>query len=849
MAAQGQIVEVQGVVKAIAADGHTRILKSGDIVQAGERVELADGASVLMMRPDGEMVALDGGRTVLLSEEMLVPRSVDATDAKVEPLNAEAEQVIAALTNNADPFNTLEEAAAGLTGGGPDGGFSAYRLGRIVESISPLSMSGAVTDIASTNLPSALASTSTTAPAGTLTITLSSATNGQAVAEGGSITYTVSTDHAVSGSPLVVTLSNGREVSIPVGASSGSVTVGVRSDDAYSQGPVQQNVSISGTSGGNFEAVTTTGTVSNSVTDNGTVTHVTLDSATNGQAVTEGGSITYTVSTDHAVTGSPLVVTLSNGSQVSIPVGASSGSVTVDVRSDDAYSQGAVQQSVSISGTSGGNFEAVTTAGTVSNSVTDNGTVTNVTLSSATNGQAVAEGGSITYTVSTDHAVTGSPLVVTLSNGREVSIPVGASSGSVTVGVRSDDAYSQGPVQQNVSISGTSGGNFEAVTTTGTVSNSVTDNGTVTHVTLDSATNGQAVAEGGSITYTVSTDHAVSGSPLVVTLSNGREVSIPVGASSGSVTVDVRSDDAYSQGAVQQSVSISGTSGGNFEAVTTAGTVSNSVTDNGTVTNVTLSSATNGQAVAEGGSITYTVSTDHAVSGSPLVVTLSNGREVSIPVGASSGSVTVDVRSDDAYSQGAVQQSVSISGTSGGNFEAVTTAGTVSNSVTDNGTVTNVTLSSATNGQAVAEGGSITYTVSTDHAVSGSPLVVTLSNGREVSIPVGASSGSVTVDVRSDDAYSQGAVQQSVSISGTSGGNFEAVTTTGTVSNSVTDNGTVTHVTLDSATNGQAVTEGGSITYTVSTDHAVSGSPLVVTLSNGREVSIPVGASSGSVTV
>ncbi|MCG8993774.1 retention module-containing protein, partial [Laribacter hongkongensis] len=390
MAAQGQIVEVQGVVKAIAADGHIRILKSGDIVQAGERVELVDGASVLMMRPDGEMVTLDGGRTVLLSEEMLVPRSVDATDAKVEPLNAEAEQVIAALTNNADPFNTLEEAAAGLTGGGPDGGFSAYRLGRIVESISPLSMSGAVTDIASTNLPSALASTSTTAPAGTLTITLSSATNGQTVAEGGSITYTVSTDHAVTGSPLVVTLSNGSQISIPVGASSGSVTVGVRSDDAYSQGPVQQNVSISGTSGGNFEAVTTAGTVSNSVTDNGTVTNVTLSSATNGQAVAEGGSITYTVSTDHAVTGSPLVVTLSNGREVSIPVGASSGSVTVDVRSDDAYSQGAVQQNVSISGTSGGNFEAVTTAGTVSNSVTDNGTVTNVTLSSATNGQAVA---------------------------------------------------------------------------------------------------------------------------------------------------------------------------------------------------------------------------------------------------------------------------------------------------------------------------------------------------------------------------------------------------------------------------------------------------------------------------
>ncbi|ASJ25924.1 retention module-containing protein [Laribacter hongkongensis] len=449
MAAQGQIVEVQGVVKAIAADGHIRILKSGDIVQAGERVELVDGASVLMMRPDGEMVTLDGGRTVLLSEEMLVPRSVDATDAKVEPLNAEAEQVIAALTNNADPFNTLEEAAAGLTGGGPDGGFSAYRLGRIVESISPLSMSGAVTDIASTNLPSALASTSTTAPAGTLTITLSSATNGQAVAEGGSITYTVSTDHAVTGSPLVVTLSNGSQISIPVGASSGSVTVDVRSDDAYSQGPEQQSVSISGTSGGNFESVTTTGTVSNSVTDNGTVTNVTLSSVTNGQAVTEGGSITYTVSTDHAVTGSPLVVTLSNGSQISIPVGASSGSVTVGVRSDDAYSQGPVQQNVSISGTSGGNFEAVTTTGTVSNSVVDDHDVVYAQINNVDK-SSVAEGSTLTYTVN-----------LVDENGKAISVPAGK---SVTVDLLWSGPAASGtdtsPLPAQVTLTGSSQTSF-----------------------------------------------------------------------------------------------------------------------------------------------------------------------------------------------------------------------------------------------------------------------------------------------------------------------------------------------------------------------------------------------------
>ncbi|MCG9029614.1 retention module-containing protein, partial [Laribacter hongkongensis] len=234
MAAQGQIVEVQGVVKAIAADGRTRILKSGDIVQAGERVELADGASVLMMRPDGEMVALDGGRTVLLSEEMLIPRSVDATDAKVEPLNAEAEQVIAALTNNADPFNTLEEAAAGLTGGGPDGGFSAYRLGRIVESISPLQMNGATADamqgdvrvsglqVATLNNGVTLQTVDTTAP--DLGINLNPVAVGgdnvvnKAEADGKAgvaLTGTVSGD-AKAGDTVTLTLGDGSKLTTPV---------------------------------------------------------------------------------------------------------------------------------------------------------------------------------------------------------------------------------------------------------------------------------------------------------------------------------------------------------------------------------------------------------------------------------------------------------------------------------------------------------------------------------------------------------------------------------------------------------------------------------------------------------
>ena len=87
-----------------------------------------------------------------------------------------------------------------------------------------------------------------------------------------------------------------------------------------------------------------------------------------------------------------------------------------------------------ISGTSGGNYEALDTSSTVSTIVSDNGTTTNVTLTAAAN---VNEGGSIVYTATVGSAVTGTPLVIHLSNGVDVIIPVGATSAnSAAVAVR-----------------------------------------------------------------------------------------------------------------------------------------------------------------------------------------------------------------------------------------------------------------------------------------------------------------------------------------------------------------------------------------------------------------------------
>ena len=66
--------------------------------------------------------------------------------------------------------------------------------------------------------------------------------------------------------------------------------------------------------------------------------------------------------------------------------------------------------------------------------------------------------------------------------------------------------------------------------------------------------------------------------------------------------------------------------------------------------------------------------------------------------------------------------------------------------------------------------------------------MITLANGQTITIPVGQSSASsVPFNVRADDAYTQGTDTLSVGISNTSGGNFEALTTSSTVSTTVTD--------------------------------------------------------------
>ncbi|MDR9860362.1 LapA family giant adhesin [Pseudomonas baetica] len=644
------------------------------------------------------------------------------------------------------------------------------------------------------------------------------------VAEGGTVTYTATVGAPVTGSPVVVTLANGQNITIEVGKTTGTVTFTAPNDALTGQAPLSN--SITGVTGGNYENLVADKTpVSTTVTDTVDTTNLSL-SATN--SVAEGGSIVYTAMLTNAA-GSPVTVTLSNGSVITIEAGKTTGTVTVAAPADDVYKDAGTVQAT-ITNATGGNFENLvpSTVPAVTN-VSDTIDTTTVKLTAT---ESAAEGGNVVYTATVGAPVTGSPVVVTLANGQQITIDIGKTTGTVTTTAPNDALTGQAPLSN--SITGVTGGNYENLVADKTpVSTTVTDTVDTTNLSL-SATN--SVAEGGQITYTATLTNA-AGSPVTVTLSNGAVITIDAGKTTGTVTVQAPADDVYKD-AGKVEATISTATGGNFENLvpSTVPAVTN-VTDTIDTTTVKLTAT---ESAVEGGTVTYTATVGAPVTGSPVTVTLANGQNITIEVGKTTGTVTFTAPNDVLTGHAPITNS--ITNVTGGNYENLVADKTpVSTNVTDTVDTTNLSLSAT---GSVAEGGSIVYTATLTNA-AGSPVTVTLSNGAVITIEAGKTTGTVTVPAPADDVYKDaGTVQATISTA--TGGNFEnLVPSTSPAVTSVTD--TIDTTTVKLTATGTAA-EGGTVTYTATVGAPVTGSPVVVTLANGQNITIEVGKTTGTVT-
>ncbi|WP_407332274.1 immunoglobulin-like domain-containing protein [Enterovibrio sp. 27052020O] len=196
----------------------------------------------------------------------------------------------------------------------------------------------------------------------------------------------------------------------------------------------------------------------------------------------------------------------------------------------------------------------------------------------------------------------------------------------------------------------------------------------------------------------------------------------------------------------------------------------------------TLSSTTAGNDIVEGGQITYTV-TLGAVADENITVTLSNGQTIFIEAGELSGSVDVNVRADDLYTQNDDDISVSIESVSENNFDQIELVGTVTNKVVDDNDAPTLTLTGDTT---VTEGESANYTLSLSDAPTETMTVIVVVGHKTTEdgdiIPVektftfepGQTEVSFTIDTL-DDALIETTDEDvlSVTVTGATNGGFE----------------------------------------------------------------------------
>ena len=230
----------------------------------------------------------------------------------------------------------------------------------------------------------------------------------------------------------------------------------------------------------------------------------------------------------------------------------------------------------------------------------------------------------------------------------------------------------------------------------------------VAKLTVDKTT----VAEGGSVTYTVTLtnkDGIAIGNhdALTFKLTDGTIVTVPANSTSGSATV-VTKDDVYTGGQtslVNKLESVTGSD--NFEKLTlNDAKLTTTVTDepSGQGDKVTVSIDGNG-GVAENVGAAFTVKIDRALSDN-LDVTLSNGGKVTIVAGQTQAIYTAPIQGEDVFKDGGpLNLKVTDATVTGKTFENLVlsdTAGTVQISDTLSEVVAKLTVDKTT----VAEGGS-----------------------------------------------------------------------------------------------------------------------------------------------
>ncbi|QYX51689.1 retention module-containing protein [Pseudomonas sp. S07E 245] len=582
-------------------------------------------------------------------------------------------------------------------------------------------------------------------------------------------------------------------------------------EDVYKDGS-EVTATVTGVTGGNFEAVDLTGattTVAVEDTIDTTTVAVTAEAAKEGDA-----NLTFNFQLSNppqAGTTATLTVNV-GGTDYTVTVGADGkGTLSVpNTNIEDVYKDGS-EVTATVTAVNGGNFEAVDLTGattTVAVEDTIDTTTVAVTAEAAKEGDA-----NLTFNFQLSNppqAGTTATLTVNVG-GTDYTVTVGAD-GKGTLSVPNtnvEDVYKDGS-EVTATVTAVNGGNFEAVDLTGattTVAVEDTIDTTTVAVTAEAAKEGDA-----NLTFNFQLSNPPqAGTTATLTVNvGGADYTVTVGAD-GKGTLQVPNtniEDVYKDGS-EVTATVTAVNGGNFEAVDLTGattTVAVEDTIDTTTVAVTAEAAKEGDA-----NLTFNFQLSNPPqAGSTTTLTVNvGGTDYTVTVGAD-GKGTLQVPNtniEDVYKDGS-EVTATVTAVNGGNFEAVDLTGattTVAVEDTIDTTTVAVTAEAAKEGDA-----NLTFNFQLSNPPqAGTTATLTVNvGGTDYTVTVGADGkGTLSVpNTNVEDVYKDGS-EVTATVTAVNGGNFEAVDLTGattTVAVEDTIDTTTVAVTAEAAKEGDA---------------------------------------------
>ena len=137
--AKGTVVFVQGEAFLRDAAGKLTAIKPGDPVGEGQVIVTGPDSVVELQLATGAKVSVGADRELLLNDDFFATTVPERSENVISSQGAEADKIIQALNSGKDPFEGIEDPAAGLAGGGlGDQTHDFVRLVRVLEEVTPL---------------------------------------------------------------------------------------------------------------------------------------------------------------------------------------------------------------------------------------------------------------------------------------------------------------------------------------------------------------------------------------------------------------------------------------------------------------------------------------------------------------------------------------------------------------------------------------------------------------------------------------------------------------------------------------------------------------------------------------